>query len=83
MDDDVRLYEPKLALDGGNDGLSQIREVIKKSSILVKKKGKLFLEIGFDQVNETKKLLLDNKFYVNQIAKDLGKKNRCIISTKI
>ena len=83
LDDDVRLYEPKLALDGGNDGLSQIREVIKKSSILVKKKGKLFLEIGFDQVNETKKLLLDNKFYVNKIVKDLGKKNRCIISTKI
>ena len=82
LDDDVRLYEPKLALDGGNDGFSQIREVIKKSSILIKKKGKLFLEIGFDQVNETKKLLLDNKFYVNQIAKDLGKKNRCIISTK-
>jgi len=83
LDDDVRLYEPKLALDGGNDGFSQIREVIKKSSILIKKKGKLFLEIGFDQVNETKKLLLDNKFYVNQIVKDLGKKNRCIISTKI
>jgi len=82
LDDDVRLYEPKLALDGGNDGLSQIREVIKKSSILVKKKGKLFLEIGFDQVNETKKLLVNNKFYVNQIVKDLGKKNRCIISTK-
>jgi len=82
LDDDVGLYEPKLALDGGNDGLSQIREVIKKSSILVKKKGKLFLEIGFDQVNETKKLLVDNKFYVNQIVKDLGKKNRCIISTK-
>ena len=32
--------------------------------------------------NETKKLLVDNKFYVNQIVKDLGKKNRCIISTK-
>jgi release factor glutamine methyltransferase len=55
LDDDVRLYEPKLALDGGNDGFSQIREVIKKSSILIKKKGKLFLEISFDQVNETKK----------------------------
>ena len=82
LDDDVRLYEPKLALDGGYDGFFQIREVIKKSSILIKKKGKLFLEIGFNQVNETNKLLLDNKFYVNKIVKDLGKKNRCIISTK-
>ena len=83
LDDDVRLYEPKLALDGGNDGFFQIREVIKKSTILIKKKGKLFLEIGLNQVNETKKLLIDNKFYVNRIVKDLGKKNRCIISTKI
>ena len=83
LDEDIRMYEPKLSLDGGNDGFSQIREVIKKSSVLIKKKGKLFLEIGFDQANETKKLLLENKFYINRIVKDLGKKNRCIISTKI
>ena len=83
LDDDIRKYEPKISLDGGNDGFSQIREVIKKSSVLIKKRGKLFLEIGFDQTKETKKLLLDNKFYVNKIVKDLGKKNRCIISTKI
>ena len=83
LDEDIRAYEPKLSLDGGNDGFSQIREVIKKSSVLIKKKGKLFLEIGFDQSKETKKLLLENKFYINRIVKDLGKKNRCIISTKI
>ena len=83
MDDDIRLFEPKIALDGGIDGFSQIREVIKKSSVLIKKKGKLLLEIGFDQVNVTKDLLLDNKFYINEIVKDLSKKNRCIISTKI
>ena len=39
---------PKLALDGGLDGLSEIRKVIKKSSELIKN-GKLVLEIGFDQ----------------------------------
>ena len=83
LDEDIRVYEPKLSLDGGNDGFSQIREVIKKSSVLIKKKGKLFLEIGFDQSKETKKLLLENKFYINRIVKDLGKKNKCIISTKI
>lgn len=83
LDEDIRVYEPKLSLDGGNDGFSQIREVIKKSSVLIKKKGKLFLEIGFDQSKETKKLLLENNFYINRIVKDLGKKNRCIISTKI
>ena len=42
-----------------------------------------FTYIELKQANETKKLLLDNKFYINRIVKDLGKKNRCIISTKI
>ena len=83
LDEDVRLYEPRIALDGGYDGYSLIREVIKKSSYLLKNGGKLFLEIGFEQINEVKKLLKDNHFYVNKIAKDLRKINRCIISTKI
>jgi len=47
LDDDVRLYEPKLALDGGNDGFFQIREVIKKSSILIKKKRKTIFRDWF------------------------------------
>ena len=83
LDEDVRLYEPRIALDGGCDGYSLIREVIKKSSHLLKNGGKLFLEIGFEQINEVKKLLKYNHFYVNKIAKDLRKINRCIISTKI
>ena len=83
LDEDVRLYEPRIALDGGYDGYSLTREVIKKSSYLLKNGGKLFLEIGFEQINEVRKLLKDNHFYVNKVAKDLSKINRCIISTKI
>ena len=48
-------YEPKLALDGGLDGLSVIRKVIKKSSELIKTHGKLILEIGYDQKEQVKK----------------------------
>ena len=83
MDDEVVKYEPKIALDGGLDGLSEIRKVIKKSSELVKIHGKLILEIAHDQKNEVKKLLLTNNFYVNKVVKDLANKDRCIISTKI
>jgi len=54
---DVFKFEPKLALDGGLDGLSEIRKVIKKSSELIKKNGKFILEIGFDQKNKVIKLL--------------------------
>ena len=83
LDKDVSFYEPKIALNGGRDGYSKIREVIYKSSILIKKKGKLFLEIGYNQKNEVIRILNCNKFYINKVVKDLGKKNRCIISTKI
>tara|TARA_B100000401_G_C52748796_1_gene692159 strand:+ start:170 stop:1012 length:843 start_codon:yes stop_codon:yes gene_type:complete len=83
LDKDVRNHEPKLALNGGIDGYSKIKLVIKKSSELIKKSGKLFLEVGFNQTLKTLKILKKNGFHNNKIVKDLAKKNRCIISTKI
>ncbi len=83
LESDVIKFEPKLALDGGLDGLSVIRKVIKKSSELLKKNGKFILEIGFDQKNKVVKLLNNKGFYINSTIKDLAKKDRCIISTKI
>ena len=80
---DVAKFEPKLALDGGIDGLSEIKKVIDKSSKLVKKGGKLILEINFDQGSVVKKILKNNGFYINKVLKDFGNKNRCIVSTKL
>ncbi|MDB4119466.1 peptide chain release factor N(5)-glutamine methyltransferase [Candidatus Pelagibacter sp.] len=83
LEKDVVNFEPKLALDGGLDGLSEIRKVIIKSSELIKKNGKLILEIGFDQKNKVINLLKDKGFYINSISKDLAKNDRCVVSTKI
>jgi len=83
LESDVIKFEPKLALDGGLDGLSVIRKVIKKSSELIKKNGKFILEIGFDQKNRVIKLLNNKGFYINSTIKDLANNDRCIISTKI
>jgi len=83
LDKDIKNHEPKIALNGGIDGYEKIRLVIKKSSNLIKRKGKLFLEVGFDQARETLRILNIYGFYNNKIVKDLSKKNRCIISTKI
>jgi len=83
LEKDVRQYEPKIALSGGLDGLSEIRKVIKKSSELIKKNGKFILEIGFDQKNKVINLLNKEGFYINCIRKDLAKYDRCIICTKI
>ena len=83
LEKDVKEFEPKLALDGGLDGTSEIRKVIKKSSELIKYGGKLILEIAYNQKKEVKQLLNRNGFYVNSVIKDFAKNDRCIISTKL
>ena len=83
LDGDVIKYEPIKALNGGLDGLSEIRKVINKSSELIKKKGKLILEIGFDQKNKVINLLKKKGFYINNTYKDLADNDRCIVCTKI
>ena len=83
LERDVAEFEPRLALDGGLDGLSEIRKVIKKSSELIKKNGKFILEIGFDQKNKVINLLKKEGFYIDSTQKDLANNDRCIVSTKI
>ena len=83
LDKDVIGFEPRQALDGGIEGLSEIRKVINKSSELIKKKGFLVLEIGFDQKRQVKKILENKGFYIKKIVKDLSNNDRCIISIKI
>ena len=83
LERDVVNFEPRLALDGGLDGLSEIRKVIKKSSELIKKNGKFILEISFDQKNKVINLLKQKGFYINSALKDFANNDRCIICTKI
>ncbi|MBD1164731.1 peptide chain release factor N(5)-glutamine methyltransferase [Pelagibacterales bacterium SAG-MED13] len=83
LDKDVINFEPIIALDGGLEGLSEIRKVIDKSSELIKKKGKLILEIAFDQKKKVREMLINKGFYVDRVVKDLASNDRCIISTKI
>ena len=81
--EDVKNFEPKLALDGGPDGFSTILKVIAKSSKLLKKNGMLILEIDSTQVIKTKKMLKKYKFYTKDVFKDLSDKNRCITAIKL
>tara|TARA_B100000945_G_scaffold284254_1_gene253756 strand:- start:1369 stop:2214 length:846 start_codon:yes stop_codon:yes gene_type:complete len=83
LDDDVKLYEPKLALYGGITGFEEIKKFIKRSYKILKYNGKLIIEIGSKQKNYTKEILLKNGFYINNISKDFSGKDRCLISTKV
>ena len=83
LDEGIFKYEPNVALEGGDNGLSLITKVILKSSTLLKKGGKLILEIGCDQKYKVKMLLKKEKYYVNKIIYDYAKNPRCVISTKL
>ena len=81
--EDVKNFEPKLALDGGPDGFSIILKVIAKSSKLLKKNGMLILEIDSTQVIKTKEMLKKYKFYTKDVFKDLSDNNRCVTAIKL
>ena len=83
LERDVIGFEPSLALEGGIDGFTVLKKVIKKTSRLLKIGGKLVLEIGFDQKLKVIKLLKKEKYFVNKIAKDYGNRDRCVICTKL
>ena len=83
LDDDIKFHEPKLALSGGSDGFREIKKVIIKSKKLLRINGKLIMEIGHKQRNQSIKILKNTGFYINKISKDLSGKDRCIISTKL
>ncbi len=83
LEKDIRFYEPKLALEAGINGLSEINKLILKSKLLLKNKGKLIFEIGSKQKEQTKFLLKKNGFYINKICYDINSHPRVIISTKL
>ena len=69
---EVKNFEPKVALLGGEDGLKHIREIIQKAPLFLKEKGWLILENHHDQGEKVKQLLIKNKFTSIEIVKDLS-----------
>ena len=83
LEEDIKCYEPKVALDGGNDGLDVIKKVIYKSNEILKINGTLALEIGNNQYKQVSNILLKNKFRIIKKIKDYRENIRCLISIKI
>jgi len=69
---EVKNFEPKVALLGGEDGLEHIRKIIQKAPLFLKENGWLILENHFDQGEKVKQLLLKNQFTSIEIVKDLS-----------
>ena len=79
LDPSVRDFEPKLALDGGKDGLDLIRTLIKQAALVLKPGGGLFLEIGYDQGAAVSKLLEHHGFQRVEVKKDLAGLDRIVL----
>ena len=78
---DIKKFEPRIALDGGNDGLDVIKKVIYKSRYILKSNGILALEIGTGQYLSVMKLLKASNFRKKILIKDYRDNVRCIFST--
>ena len=74
----VRDYEPKLALDGMEDGLFFYRKITGDSVRFIKDKGLLFYEIGFDQGEDVMKIMSEAGYKDIEILKDLAGLDRVI-----
>ena len=80
---DIINFEPRVALDGGVDGLDLIKKVIYKSNYLLKRKGILALEIVYNQYRKVSKILKYYRFREMAKEYDYNRNVRCIISTKL
>ena len=80
LDEDIKNFEPKIALDGGNDGLDVMRKVIYKSRKILKNNGMLAIEIGNGQYKKVSQILKLNKFKEKFLINDYKDNIRCILS---
>ena len=79
LPEEVRLHEPRLALDGGGDGLEVIKRLIRESPLYLKPGGYLIFEIGAGQSSKVQKILIANGyFYPPKVIKDYNGYERVI-----
>ena len=83
LDDDIKKYEPLIALNGGNDGLDVIKKVIYKAKYILKINGTLAIEISNEQYKKVSSILKRNNFRIKYYIKDYKENIRCLISNLI
>lgn len=84
---EVSCAQPRLALDGGADGLDFYRRIIREAPDHLVIGGRLMLEIGYDQARAVSTLLREAGYYAVEILQDYGGNDRvatavCSLSQK-
>lgn len=82
LDEDVRLYDPILALDGGDDGLDAYRAIAAGAGDHLRENGLVAYEIGYDQMDQVTGIMRENGFARVEAAQDLGGNDRALVFVK-
>ena len=80
---EIKNYEPLIALDGGDDGLNFYRDFSKKINKIMNVNSYLLLEIGEGQLRDCIDIFSLSELYFHKKAKDLQKKDRILIYSKL
>ena len=78
---EVKDYEPRIALDGEEDGLVFYRRILSDCKKNLKKGGMLFFEIGYDQAEAVKGMMEQAGFLEVTVKKDFGGLDRVVFGT--
>lgn len=79
---EVRVHEPRMALDGGDDGLDFYRRIIPEAADHLFTGGMLFLEIGYDQAEQVSALMKDAGYYEVRTIRDYCGNDRIVCGIK-
>lgn len=71
LSEEVRLFDPLSALDGGEEGLDCYKEITENLSKVMDKHAKVFFEIGKWQENDVTNIIKNNGFEINEVRKDI------------
>ncbi|NBV40111.1 MAG: peptide chain release factor N(5)-glutamine methyltransferase [Proteobacteria bacterium] len=83
LNPDIKLYEPKMALQGGVQGVDFLCKIINLASKILKINGLLALEIGDNQFHNLAKYLSNNRFKILDKYILINKQLRCLLATKL
>ncbi len=79
LQDEIKKFEPMIALDGDEDGLKFYREIADEAYNYLASDGKIYLEIGYDQAKDVKEIFSKKGYTHIETVKDLGGNDRVII----
>jgi release factor glutamine methyltransferase len=82
LDEDVRLHDPILALDGGDDGLDAYRAIAAGADAHLRENGLVAYEIGYDQKDQVTAIMREQGFVRIEAVQDLGGNDRVLVFTR-